>query len=113
MIRGDLDYFTDVFHLAMDIGSFEAAILLVEMGGYDLSRVSYLTDWSKSPPAQLLQNPSMLEYFRQGAMLVPSLFRLCVFAIRKRFEGSISDSVKELPLPKLLIHAVQFKDDFT
>ncbi|KAL4220357.1 Ankyrin repeat and SOCS box protein 10 [Mactra antiquata] len=112
VIRGDLDYMTDAFHLAMDIGSFEAGILLVEMGGYDLTRVSYLTDWSKTPPAQLLQNPTMLDYFRQGAGLVPSLFRLVIFTLRKRFRGSISEQAMALPLPKMLIRAVQL-DDFT
>ena len=108
--RGELDYHTDVFHLAIDIGAFEIAIFLVEMG-YDLSRVDYLTDWSISPPESLIANQSMLEYFRQGAMLVQSLFRLAIFAIRNTLTGHTTEKATLLPLPKQLIKAVQLDDD--
>ncbi|XP_060600232.1 serine/threonine-protein phosphatase 6 regulatory ankyrin repeat subunit C-like isoform X2 [Ruditapes philippinarum] len=110
--RGELDYQTDVFHLAIDIGAFEIAMLLVEIG-YDLSRVDYLTDWSICPPDTLVGNQSMLEYFRQGAMLVQSLFRLAIFAIRDTLSGHTTEKATLLPLPKQLIKAVQLEDELT
>lgn len=110
--RGELDYHTDVFHLAIDIGAFEIAMFLVEIG-YDLSRVDYLTDWSLVPPDTLMENQSMLEYFRQGALLVQSLFRLAIFAIRDKLPGNIPGSAAMLPLPKRLIQAVQLQDELT
>lgn len=110
--RGELDYHADVFHLAIDIGAFEIAILLVEIG-YDLSRVDFLTDWSLAPPDSLNENQTMLQYFRQGAMLVQSLFRLSVFAVRSKLPGNIPASAELLPLPKSLIQAVQLQDELS
>ncbi|XP_045200251.2 ankyrin repeat and SOCS box protein 13-like [Mercenaria mercenaria] len=110
--RGELDYQTDVFHLAIDIGAFEVAMLLVEIG-YDLTRVDYLTDWSMCPPDSLIANQAMLEYFRQGARLVQSLFRLSIFTIRNTFTENIPEKAALLPLPKQLIKAVQLEDELT
>ena len=112
VIRGSLDYNTDVFHLAMDIGAFEAAILLMEVG-YDLSRVSYLVDWSKTAPEVLRNNPTMLDFFRQNAVSVKRLYQLAVFRIRETLSGNIDASASTLPLPKLLIQAVDMTNELT
>lgn len=106
VVRGDLDYNTDVFHLAIDIGAFDVGILLADVG-YDLSRVQYLADWSKTPPDTLQRNPTMLAYFRQRATAVQRLFQLTVLAIRNTLSGHISENAACLPLPKSLISAVQ------
>lgn len=110
--RGQLDYRADVFHLAIDIGAFEIATLLVEVG-YDLSRVEYLRDWSTTPPDTLIENQYMLEYFRQGAMLVQSLFRLALLKIRECLDRNIPENAQLLPLPKTMIKAVLLEDELT
>ena len=112
VVLGERDYRADVFHLAMDLGFFEAGILLAEVG-YNMSRVSYLVDWSQSPPVPLLDNPIMLDFFRHGAMTVHSLYRLGLYAIRRTFSGHISNCAELLPLPKLLIENVKIKYELT
>lgn len=112
VIRGELDYNTDVFHLALDIGAFEVAVLLAD-SGYDVTRVKYLTDWSQTPPSSLNSQPVMLDYFRQRACSVQSLFLLTVFAIRKSVPGNITESARDLPLPKSLIGAILLENVLT
>ncbi|WAR28901.1 V023-like protein [Mya arenaria] len=112
VVRGELDYTADVFHLALDVGAFEIAILLADVG-YDLSCVSYLVDWSITPTSSLLHNQVMCEYFRQRATTVQSLFRWTLLKIRSCITGHLIDRATELPLPRSLISAVQLEDILT
>ncbi|XP_052217087.1 ankyrin-1-like [Dreissena polymorpha] len=112
VIRGELDYNSDVFHLAIDIGAFEVAILLAD-SGYNVTRVKYFTDWSQAPPSSFNSEPVMLDYFRQRACSVQSLFILTMFAIRKSMPGNITESARDLPLPKSLIGAIQLENVLT
>ncbi|KAH3815970.1 hypothetical protein DPMN_144509 [Dreissena polymorpha] len=112
VILGELDYNSDVFHLALDIGAFEVAILLAD-SGYSVTRVKYLTDWSQEPPSSFNSEPVILDYFRQRACSVQSLFILTLFTIRKSLTGNITESAQDLPLPKSLICAIQLDNVFT
>lgn len=101
-----------MFCLAIDIGAFDIAILLSDTG-YDVSHVPYLVDWSLPLPDTLLGNDVMLQFFREKAMVVDSLFKISVLTIRRALKDSIAERAQELPLPKSIIAAVQFKDDLT
>jgi len=110
--RGELDYNADVFHLAIDIGAFDVAAILADVG-YDLSRVRYLVDWSETPPSSFSGNEIWLQYFRKRATTVQTMFRISLLTIRNFLSGHITDSATQLPLPKLLISAVQMVDTLT
>ena len=112
VIRGELDYNTDVFQNALDVGAFEAAMVIAE-AGYDMSRVDYLVDWSKTPTDSLVRDPGMLQFFRQQAVMVASLSRLAILAIRNRLTGHIPGKATALPLPKLLVRAVSMNNELT
>ena len=105
MRRDGLDYFTDAFRLAIDIGAFDIAIVLAE-AGYNLSRVSYLIDWTLTPPTTLIDNQIMLEFFRQSAQCVKSLFNISVEEVRKCLSRDINRKLELLPLPKPLLSAI-------
>ena len=110
--RAGLDYFTDVFRLAIDIGAFDIAMLFVE-AGYNISRVPYLVDWSRSPPDSLIDNQVMLEYFRQSAQCVQTLFNQTVDSVRGCLSCDITTKASKLPLPKSLIRAIKISPDVT
>lgn len=110
--RAGLDYFTDAFRLAIDIGAFDIAILLAE-AGYNMSRVRYLVDWSSTPPDSLIDNQIMLEFFRQSAQCVKTLFHITVGSIRNCLSSDITRKSAMLPLPKSLISAIGISQDVT
>ena len=110
--RDGLDYFTDVFRLAIDIGAFDIAMLIVE-AGYNLSRVDYLIDWSATPPDTLIDNQIMLDYFRQCAQCVQTLFTQAVNSTRECLSRDINTKAKSLPLPRSLISVIQITSDIT
>ena len=103
--RDGLDYFTDAFRLAIDIGAFDIAMVLAE-AGYNLSRVKYLMDWTLTPPLSLIDNQIMLEFFRQRAHCVKTLFDISVDEVRKSLSRDISRRSEVLPLPKSLLSAI-------
>ena len=100
-----MDYFTDAFRLAIDIGAFEIAIVLAE-AGYNMSRVPYLMDWTLTPPITLIDNQIMLEFFRQSAQCVKTLFNISVAEVRKCVARDITRKLELLPLPKPLLSAI-------